>query len=241
MGEDYLRSEDKFKLHSEVTQTVNQRFLLAGAAVTISASLLARFFKDPLSMTADDLRHAAWTSVVVAFLLWVLNLQSRYLWRKLRSFTVYLRITGSSKWEEDWYEFRDEAKSKKKRLNHYERFRYRVTHADWFSNRIIFATLHAIWALLVIAHWCAICLNGKIADMTLLQNVLCGISVLISVVFFTWAFREQDLDEIEIKKCWREVVSVREAASPRKSARKARGAKHRQPDLPETGGEEAPP
>jgi hypothetical protein len=204
---EYLDPQDKTKLHAEVTQTVNQRFILAGAAVTISIALLAKFFKDPRSMSADDLRVAAWTSLFVSFLLFIINQQCRFLWRKLRTFTVYLRLTHSSKWEDDWYEFRAEADKKKGKLNHFMKFRFRIAYADRFSNRIVFSMLHAIWAILVIVNWCAIYLNGETAALTRLQVCLCTIPVVISVALACWSWFEQDLNEDDIEHCWRDVLS----------------------------------
>lgn len=97
--------DDVRKLHAEVNQIVNQRFLLTTLAITIFGVLCAMMVQierptgggDPFSFAATIL-----LSVLLAVICW----WSHLLKNTMRIFTTYLAETGLSGWESDWAQFR---------------------------------------------------------------------------------------------------------------------------------------
>lgn len=102
-----LDAEDKRKIHAEINQLVHQRFLLATAAVTVFGVVSA--WSIPRDPTLLGGRVGAFTcavSILLTLVLFVLFILSHLLAAVLRTYASYLRITGESKWEQDWKDYR---------------------------------------------------------------------------------------------------------------------------------------
>lgn len=99
--------EDLRKIHGEVNQLVNQRFLLTTAAVTIygafTAWLLPRQTPAPGAPTGGFIYAM---SLALLCTLFVLYLFKHMLLGMLRIFTTYLDVTAKSGWEQDWAAYR---------------------------------------------------------------------------------------------------------------------------------------
>jgi hypothetical protein len=98
--------EDVRKLHLEVIQIVQQRFLIATLAVTVFGVLGSWIVKDvPVSsgcVGGSIYASSALLSLLLLALFWL----SHKLRCMLRILTTYLIVTKASNWEKDWEEFR---------------------------------------------------------------------------------------------------------------------------------------
>lgn len=96
------------KIHAEINQIVNQRFLIMTVAITafgvITPWLIPR--NTPLS-GANIGALTAFGSIVLTLLLSILFMFSYLLTRMLRTFTTYLLVTEKSGWEDDWKKYRE--------------------------------------------------------------------------------------------------------------------------------------
>ena len=101
-----LGPEDQRKLHAEVNQILNQRFLLTTAAITVFGVFSSWMIpKNPLQNPAvlDKLVFAG--AALLHLFLWLLFLWNRFLAALQSYITIYLALTGASKWEADWKKF----------------------------------------------------------------------------------------------------------------------------------------
>ena len=104
-----LRNEDVRKLHGEINQITNQRFLLTTLAVTVfgvvTAWLLPRSGVGSASAASGSgLSYVAATVLLV--LLFLLYVVSHTLKRTLRTLTTYLEVFTLSEWEGHWKAYR---------------------------------------------------------------------------------------------------------------------------------------
>jgi hypothetical protein len=100
-------AEDKRKLHAEVNQLVNQRFLLNTAAITIFGIIMAWTMSRPIqTIVAPASDFISAVSTLLTLLLFSLYILSHLLRRTTRVITTYLIAKSMSEWEEDWQSFR---------------------------------------------------------------------------------------------------------------------------------------
>lgn len=105
---DPLDSEDKRKLHAEVNQLVNQRFVVTTTAISISGLvagwMVTRNGPSQTMFSSVAMTVASTVMVVVLFFLAVLNYKASQM---LRVLTCYLLAREASMWERDWKAYRD--------------------------------------------------------------------------------------------------------------------------------------
>jgi hypothetical protein len=100
-------TDDKRKIHSEVSQIVNQRLSLTFLTVTIFGAMIAwltpKVPPTPKSEVGTFIFIGSFLLVLIIFVLFLLTYQLSWM---LRLFTTYLDETNSSNWEKDWATFR---------------------------------------------------------------------------------------------------------------------------------------
>lgn len=100
--------EDIRKLHGEVNQITNQRFLLATLAVTVFGIIATWIMKEPPASNGE----IGWFRYLASIILLIVLFSLYYLMHKLRAMlrtiSSYLIETESSGWEIDWRNFRKE-------------------------------------------------------------------------------------------------------------------------------------
>jgi hypothetical protein len=99
--------EDQRKLHSEILQTINQRFLTTTAAVTL--------FGVVTSVAAQNARSERLVLLLSAILttsLFVLYVHSHFLRKATLTLATYLVLRGWSEYEQDLAEYRRQAPHK---------------------------------------------------------------------------------------------------------------------------------
>jgi hypothetical protein len=99
--------EDLRKIHAEVNQLVNQRFLLTTLAITVFGVVIALLV--PRTPPTQDGMLGGFVLLLAALLsvlLFALFLLSHLYKGMIRVFTTYLKVTGASNWEKDWGSFR---------------------------------------------------------------------------------------------------------------------------------------
>ncbi|QQR75980.1 MAG: hypothetical protein IPJ17_10550 [Holophagales bacterium] len=96
------KPEDQRKLHAEVNQLVNQRFLLTTLSITLFGALTAWQIPGQTPTATEPLGAfrfvVAWLTVVVLFLLFFL---ANRLGAAIRTISTYLVVTSASDWERD--------------------------------------------------------------------------------------------------------------------------------------------
>ncbi len=104
-------TEDERKLHNEINQIVNQRFILTTLALTLFGVLTAWMVpKDSVHQAEADIGSFPFAiSLVISVLIFSIYWWSHVLKNTMRVFTSYLAETGKSGWELDWHEFRQDA------------------------------------------------------------------------------------------------------------------------------------
>lgn len=99
--------EDVRKLHAEVNQILNQRFLLTTAGVTLFGVLAAWIL--PRGDVGGGEPAGAFMflgALILETLLFVLFLVNHLLKEQMRILASYLAETGASQWEHDWTRYR---------------------------------------------------------------------------------------------------------------------------------------
>ena len=99
--------QDERKLHAEVNQIVNQRFLLTTLAVTVFGVITAWLIPREAPSTPEPLgafRFAA--AVLLETMLFLLFLLGHMLSGMLRTIASYMEVTKASEWEQAWRTFR---------------------------------------------------------------------------------------------------------------------------------------
>jgi len=99
--------EDKRKLHNEINQIVNQRFLLSTLAVTIFAVIVAWIMREPSTTSCELGWFRYFASIVLLIVLFGLFCLMHRLRAMLRIISSYLIETKSSGWEIDWKKYRE--------------------------------------------------------------------------------------------------------------------------------------
>lgn len=99
--------EDLRKIHAEITQIVNQRFLITTFAITVFGIIGAWLIPKNTPAVGSDLGLFTFAgSILLTLLLFALYLFSHFLRGMLRIFTSYLLVTETSAWEYDWKRYR---------------------------------------------------------------------------------------------------------------------------------------
>ena len=93
--------QDITKIHNEINQAVNHRFLLTAAAITALA-LLGRFMFPSVSFTLEEIYKTSPFYLAYVFVLYLLYVQSIHLRKMIRTYSTYLIAKGWSTWEMDW-------------------------------------------------------------------------------------------------------------------------------------------
>ena len=101
-------AEDQRKLHAEVNQIVNQRFLLSTLAVTLFGGIAAWGLPRSPVPSDTDLGLPYIAAIILMFVLSMLYAASYDMRHYLRLLTTYLEIAGDSNWERHWANYRDE-------------------------------------------------------------------------------------------------------------------------------------
>jgi hypothetical protein len=99
------KEEDVRKLHAEINQIGNQRFIVTTLALTFFAALLAIMI--PKSQPWPEANFFFAISILLSIALFGLYLWSHLLKNTMRILTCYLEVTGKSSWEADWKKYRD--------------------------------------------------------------------------------------------------------------------------------------
>lgn len=101
-------AEDLGKIHSEITQIVNQRFLITTSAITVFGVFVAWLIpKDAPTTESSVAIFTIAGSMLLTWLLGALYLFNHFFLRgMLRVYTSYLIVTQSSSWEYDWQRYR---------------------------------------------------------------------------------------------------------------------------------------
>ena len=98
-----LHEPDRFKIHNEINQCGNQRFLLTAGAVALFGTVARYLLPSVTEPRFDEVITAACVSSGYSLILAALFYQSRQLRRVIRNLSTYLRAKGWSDWEADWY------------------------------------------------------------------------------------------------------------------------------------------
>ena len=114
------KEQDITKIHSEINQAVNHRFLLTGAGITAFALLGRLMFLTEYPTENKELVAEVFKTVPFYFayvsVLYLLNRQSIHLRQVIRSYSTFLIAKNWSTWEENWFCARYNSDSRIKRL-----------------------------------------------------------------------------------------------------------------------------
>ena len=94
---------DRFKIHNEINQCGNQRFLLTAGAVALFGTIAHYLLPSVTEPRFDEVITAACVSSAYSLILAALFYQSRQLRRVIRNLSTYLRAKEWSDWEADWF------------------------------------------------------------------------------------------------------------------------------------------
>ena len=94
---------DRFKIHNEINQCGNQRFLLTAGAVALFGTVARYLLPSTTEARFDEVITATCVSSAYSLILAALFYQSRQLRRVIRNLSTYLRAKKWSEWERDWY------------------------------------------------------------------------------------------------------------------------------------------
>jgi hypothetical protein len=101
------KDDDIRKIHNEINQIVNQRYLITTAAITIYGLFTSILIPKEIPYPNSDLGGLVFFgTILLLILLLMLFIYSRILKKMLRIFTYYLLVTNSSNWEIDWKKYR---------------------------------------------------------------------------------------------------------------------------------------
>jgi hypothetical protein len=100
--------EDQRKLHAEVTQIANQRFLVTLFAITTFGVMQGWILPQTSHTSGAEIGGFIFAvSIVLCLILFGIFLLNHALGQMQRVFTSYLIITGASKWEQHWKQYRE--------------------------------------------------------------------------------------------------------------------------------------
>ncbi|MGD0339992.1 MAG: hypothetical protein ABSB78_14520 [Bacteroidota bacterium] len=103
--------EDKRKIHAEITQISNQRFLMMTVAITIFGITITLLLPKTTPVQGTPVGPLIFfVSTTLVILLFVLYVVSHLLKCSQRVYTTYLIVTKASNFETDWKRYREERK-----------------------------------------------------------------------------------------------------------------------------------
>lgn len=104
-----ITGEDLRKIHGEIAQLINQRFLITTLSITLFGVVTAWILAKAPSTAGQSLGGLVYALSIlhVALLLVMFGLQHS-LKRMIRVYSTYLVVTEASEWEQDWKTFRAE-------------------------------------------------------------------------------------------------------------------------------------
>jgi len=98
---------DVEKIHTEVTQIVNQRLSLSVLTITVFGAMIAWMTPSPDPPSQSNVGIFIYVgALLLVIILFLLFLLTYYLSYMLRTFSTYLEVTGASNWELDWAGYR---------------------------------------------------------------------------------------------------------------------------------------
>jgi hypothetical protein len=185
-----LDSEDRRKLHAEINQIANQRFLLSTAGVTVFGVALT--WLVPKDVPAQSFMRTAYAvSTLLTSLLLVLFWLSHRFRLLLRTYSTYLIVRKASLWELDWQKFRQEGYP----------FFYTRSHAALFLLLGLFTGL----APLAIAKLHSLCALEPMAGFTISMIATGFYSLAVGYFGFSESYGKRI--EQRILERWEQVVS----------------------------------
>jgi hypothetical protein len=102
-------NEDLRKIHAEINQLANQRFLLVTLAITLFGVATAWLIPKQAPNAGDNIGGLTFAvAILLSSLFFALYLLNHFLKGMQRVCTAYLVETKASGWEIDWEEFRQE-------------------------------------------------------------------------------------------------------------------------------------
>ncbi|MBV9248333.1 MAG: hypothetical protein JO227_03675 [Acetobacteraceae bacterium] len=103
-------AEDIRKIHSEINQIVNQRFLVTTAAITVFGVVFSQMIPKEFAHTRESMPLILIEEVLLLTILFTLFYLSLLLRNSLRLFATYLVAKGVSAWESDWKKLRSNSR-----------------------------------------------------------------------------------------------------------------------------------
>jgi hypothetical protein len=99
--------EDRRKLHTEINQLINQRFLVTTVAITAFGVVMGMLApRIPPTLSTGVGGFVFLVSTVLSLILFSLFLLSHYCKGMIRVYSTYLILKNASDWEVDWEKFR---------------------------------------------------------------------------------------------------------------------------------------
>lgn len=189
-----LDVEDRRKLHAEINQIENHRFLLSTLAVTafgvLGAWLVPRAAPLPGSPVGGFVCAGA---LLLQLLLFVLFLVHQVFKSVMRTLATYLIVRDASEWEKDWR-------------------RYRRDRQDWYSmaQTLVFVILVASAALfpLALAYLFDLTWQPREGIWMVLGTGIVFLLLMLALGIFGWMDREQKLEAR-----WRALLGERASAA----------------------------
>ncbi|HRN80942.1 MAG TPA: hypothetical protein PK667_03150 [Nitrosomonas europaea] len=189
--------QDRTKLHAEINQAVNQRFLLTAGGISAFVLLAKELFPE-LPLTCGTVYRATAVEIAMLLLLLLLYYQSTRLRLVMRIYTTYLRAKGWSVWEDDWAALRNKPCYKQDTLHdlrgHSMVFLTLFTLV-FVSTAYIAASIYYLQNQPVLPNLAETILFSILASTCI--GTMCGI-----VWVFKTGFRENESQENKFKNAW---------------------------------------
>ena len=192
---------DRFKIHNEINQCGNQRFLLTAGAVALFGTIAKYLLPSITEPHFDEVITAACVSSAYSLILGALFYQSRQLRRVIRNLSTYLRAKGWSDWEADWF-------VKRRKGPHHS-----TPAPDLVAHRSVFAAMAVATLLcLQMPAFANYHLRGEQQRWQPWGWVLIGVAALlaVSVIAYVIAVATQDsaAQEDEMFEEWKQVLAA---------------------------------
>jgi hypothetical protein len=181
-----LSAEDQEKINLEVNQILNQRFLIATAALTLFGGFCALGLQFRPRPERTEIFYLGFTGLLI-LLLQMLYLQSFFLRRLHRTYGTYLRLTGGSRWEVDFDRFR--------------RFGY---FAYTKSETVLYVSIQFLGSFMpLLFSW----IDGRTPDLIAATSAVIAFGVVSSFVMYGMGFYGWLANDIEAEIKWRKALS----------------------------------
>jgi hypothetical protein len=100
--------EDKNKLHNEINQYINQRFLVGMTSVTITAVVYGYIITLVGGKPVEP--SAFWIAIILNIIVFALFIISQMIQGQIAIIAGYLLVTEASNWEKDWRKYYESTK-----------------------------------------------------------------------------------------------------------------------------------